>query len=139
MEKKEFSVKQIATFKRIAMNVDAAINKKNKLEARKAEIKAELAELYEEINLMEAPVKLKTGGYGVEDLFVKTITPTGKLDAKGNAIKTTKYELKYPETFLPPFQPEPLNEGETVDETPNTEVETLAAEAPYNPLEGLED
>lgn len=139
MEKKDYSVKQIATFKRIAMNVDAAINKKNKLEAKKAEIEAELAELYEEINLMEAPVKLKTGGYGVEDLFVKTITPTGKLDAKGNVIKITKYELKYPETFLPPFQLELSNEGETVDETPNTEVETLVAEAPYNPLEGLED
>lgn len=139
MKEEKFTVKQIAAFKRIAMNVDAAINKKNKLEAKKAEIEAELAGLYEEINLMEAPVKKKTGGYGIEDLFVKTITHTGKLDAKGNAIKTTKYELRYPETFLPSFQPEALNEGETVDETPNTEVETSAAEAPYNPLEGLAD
>lgn len=139
MEQKEFTVKQIAAFKRIAMNVDAAINKKNKLEAKKAEIEAELQELYEEIDLMEAPVKKKTGGYGVEDLFTKVITPTGKLDAKGNMMKTTKYELKYPETFLPPFQPEALQEGETVDTTPVGETETTVEEAPYNPIEGLED
>ena len=138
MEQKEFTVKQIAAFKRIAMNVDAAINKKNKLEAKKAAIEAELQELYEEIDLMEAPVKKKTG-YGIEDLFTKVITPTGKLDAKGNMIKTTKYEMKYPETFLPPFQPEPLQEGEVVDETPVEETETPVAEAPYNPLEGIED
>lgn len=137
MEKKEFSTKTLAAIKRIAMNVDAAINKKNKLEEKKAAIEAELAELYEEIALMEAPVKKMTGGYGVEDIIVKTVTPNGKLDAKGNMQKTTKYEFKYPETIIPPFQPEALNDGEAVDETPNTEVETSAAEAPYNPLEGL--
>lgn len=139
MEQKEFTVRKIAAFKRIAMNVDATINKKNKLEAKKAEIEAELQELYEEIDLMEAPVKKETGGYGIEDLFIKVITPTGKLDAKGNMIKTTKYELKYPETFLPPFQPEALQESETIDETPNEEIETIAAEASYNPIEGIID
>ena len=81
MEKKEFSTKTLAAIKRIAMNVDAAINKKNKLEEKKAAIEAELQELYEEIDLMEAPVKKMTGGYGVEDIIVKTVTPTGKLDA----------------------------------------------------------
>lgn len=137
MEKKEFSTKTLAAIKRIAMNVDAAINKKNKLEEKEAAIEAELAELYEEIDLMEAPVKKMTGGYGVEDIIVKTVTPTGKLDAKGNMLKTTKYEFKYPETIIPPFTPEPLQEGETVDESPVGETETPAATAPYNPLEGL--
>lgn len=139
MEQKEFTVKQIAAFKRIAMNVDATVNKKNKLKAKKTEIEAELAELYEELELMEAPVVKKTGGYRTEDLFIKVITPTGKLDAKGNIIKTTKYELRYPETFLPPFQPEALEEGEIVDETPIEETETTAAEAAYNPISSLID
>lgn len=137
MEKKEFSTKNLAAIKRIAMNVDAAINKKNKLEAKKAEIEAELQDLYEDIALMEAPVKRMTGGYGVEDIIVKTVTPNGKLDAKGNMQKTTKYEFKYPETIIPPFQPEAFQEGETIDETPVEETETLVAEAIYNPLEGL--
>ncbi len=139
MEKKEFSTKTLAAIKRIAMNVDAAINKKNKLEEKKAAIEAELAELYEEIALMEAPVKKMTGGYGVEDIIVKTVTPNGKLDAKGNMQKTTKYEFKYPETIIPPFQPEALQEGETIDETPVGETETTVEEAPHNPIEGLED
>lgn len=139
MEKKEFSTKTLAAIKRIAMNVDAAINKKNKLEEKKAAIEAELAELYEEIALMEAPVKKMTGGYGVEDIIVKTVTPNGKLDAKGNMQKTTKYEFKYPETIIPPFQPEALQEGETVDEAPVEETETPATEAPYNPIEGMLD
>lgn len=139
MEKKEFSTKTLAAIKRIAMNVDAAINKKNRLEEKKAAIEAELAELYEEIALMEAPVKKMTGGYGIEDIVMKTVTPTGKLDAKGNILKTTKYEFKYPETITPPFQPEALQEGETVDETPVEETETSAAEAPYNPINGIFD
>lgn len=139
MEKKEFSTKTLAAIKRIAMNVDAAINKKNKLEEKKAAIEDELAELYEDIALMEAPVKRMTGGYGVEDIIVKTVTPNGKLDAKGNMQKTTKYEFKYPETIIPPFQPEALQEGETVDETPVGETETPATEAPYNPIEGMLD
>lgn len=139
MEKKEFSTKTLAAIKRIAMNVDAAINKKNRLEEKKAAIEAELAELYEEIALMEAPVKKMTGGYGIEDIVMKTVTPTGKLDAKGNILKTTKYEFKYPETIIPPFQPEALQEGETVDETPVEETETPAAEAPYNPIDGIFD
>lgn len=139
MEKKEFSTKTLAAIKRIAMNVDAAINKKNKLEEKKVAIEAELAELYEEIALMEAPVKKMTGGYGVEDIIMKTVTPNGKLDAKGNMQKTTKYEFKYPETIIPPFQTEVLQEGETVDETPVGETETPATEAPYNPIEGMLD
>lgn len=126
MEKKEFSVKEIAAFKRIAMNVDSSINKKNKLEAKKVEIEKELKNLYEEIDLMEAPVKKKTGGYGIEDLFVKVITATGK-----------KYELKYPETFFPP-QPVSFMEDEAIDEFPVDETETTVPEAPFNPLEGLE-
>lgn len=139
MEKKEFTVKQIATFKRIAMNVDAAINKKNRLEAKKAELQAELDDLYEDINLMEAPLVKKTG-YGVEDLFVKTVTPTGKLDAKGNMMKVTRYELRYPDTFLPPVdttQLEGVHSDETVDDSPIEMPETKASEAPYNPIENV--
>lgn len=134
---KEFSTKQLAAIKRIAMNVDAAINKKNKLEEKKAKIEAELAELYEDIALMEAPVKKMTGGFGVEDLVVKTVTPNGKIDAKGNMLKDTKYRFKYPDTIIPPAMDE-LDENEEVDETPVEETETTVAEAPYNPIEGIE-
>lgn len=138
MEKKEFSVKEIAAFRRIAMNVDALINKKNKFETKKAEVEAELKNLYEEIDLMEAPVRKKTGGYGIEDLFGKIVTPTGKLDAKGNIIKSTKYELKYPDTVLPPslIEESPsLFDSLIIDDSPIDETETTATEAPYNPLD----
>lgn len=136
MEQKEFSVKQIAAFKRIAMNVDSAINKKNKLEAKKAALEEELKDLYEEIELMEAPVRKKTG-YGIEDLFVKTVSPTGKLDAKGNLIKVTKYELRYPDTFYPPMPVEDPD-VDSVDDSPIEEAETTAEEASYNPIENTE-
>ena len=137
MEKKEFSTKTLAAIKRIAMNVDSLINKKNKLEDKRAAIEAELTEIYEEIALMEAPVRKMTGGYGVEDIIIKHVIPTGKLDAKGNMLKTTKYEFKYPETIVPFFQPDLIMDDETIDESPIDETETPAAEAPYNPIEGL--
>lgn len=138
MEQKEFSVKQIAAFKRIAANVYSVINKKNTLEAKKAAIEEELKDLYEEIELMDAPVRKKTGGYGIEDLFVKTIFPTGKLDAKGNVLKATKYELRYPDTFYPPVSMEDSN-IDSVDDSPVEETETSPNEASYNPIENTEN
>ena len=76
-----------------------------------------------------------TGGYGVEDLVRKVVTPTDKLDKNGNIIKNTSYELIYPDTVVPPVIEVPESVGnpgsdydadnvivENTDETENTET-----------------
>jgi hypothetical protein len=56
MEKK-FTKFELARLKRTAQNVDQFIQKKNKLEAKKQEIDAELAEVLNLIELTDAPTK----------------------------------------------------------------------------------
>ena len=46
--------------------------------------------------------KEMTGGYTTEDLVVKEVVHTGKIDASnGKEILNTRYVLKYPETVVP--------------------------------------
>lgn len=103
MEKK-FTKFELARMKRTAQNVDQYITKKNKLEAKKAEIQAELDSVNQLIELTDAPTKAMTGGYGTEDIIRKVVTPTDKLDKNGNVIKTTTYEFLYPDTIVPPIK-----------------------------------
>lgn len=100
MEK--FTQRQIAAWKRIAANVNADVMKRDKIVAKIDELSKELEALNATIEMSEAPVKMITGGYTTSDLLKKEVEDTGKLDKNGNAIKTTKYVLRYPETILPP-------------------------------------
>lgn len=109
MEKK-FTKFELARMKRTAQNVDQFITRKNKLEAKKAEIDAELAEVNNLIELTDAPTKAMTGGYGTEDIIKKVVTPTDKLDKNGNVIKQTTFEFLYPDTIVPPVVEEPVEE-----------------------------
>ena len=109
MEKK-FTKFELARMKRTAQNVDQVITRKNKLEAKKAEIDAELAEVNNLIELTDAPTKAMTGGYGTEDIIKKVVTPTDKLDKNGNVIKQTTFEFLYPDTIVPPVVEEPVEE-----------------------------
>ena len=109
MEKK-FTKFELARMKRTAQNVDQFITRKNKLEAKKAEIDAELAEVNNLIELTDAPTKAMTGGYGTEDNIKKVVTPTDKLDKNGNVIKQTTFEFLYPDTIVPPVVEEPVEE-----------------------------
>lgn len=113
MEAKKFTKFEIAAMKRTAANVDRFISQKERLNAKKAAIEAELASVQQQIDLADAPTIAITGGYGTEDIIRKEVIDTGKKDAKGNPVKTIKYVLKYPETVIPvPVEELPANGAE---------------------------
>ena len=99
--KKEFSKFFIASLKRTAMNVSPLVRRKQKLLAEIAEREAELDSIQVQINTFETPIKEVTGGYGTEDLVVRTVEITDKVDKDGKPIKQTKWNLRYPETIVP--------------------------------------
>lgn len=88
----EISVRQFASIKRIAMNVNPLVVKKNKLISKINDLTVEIAEINEEIEGNEMGIKSLTGGFGSEVLVVKKIVDSGKVDKNGNPIKVTKYE-----------------------------------------------
>lgn len=101
---KEFSKFEKARIKRVAQNVAQYVSKKNKLTEEFKKIVEEMEQLQKLIDLSDAPVKLMTGGYGVESLVKKVVTPTDKLNKQGNIITVTTYEFIYPDTIIPPTQ-----------------------------------
>lgn len=99
--KKEFSKFFIASLKRTAMNVSPLVRRKQKLLAEIAEREEELKSIQMQIETFETPIKEVTGGYGTEDLVVRTVEVTDKMDKDGKPIKITKWNLKFPETIVP--------------------------------------
>ena len=91
---KTLTVRQFAGVKRIAQNVNPLVVKKNKIAAKINELNAEYNALTEEIEGHEMGVKALTGGLTSEDLVVKKVEDTGKVDKEGRPIKVTKYEPK---------------------------------------------
>lgn len=91
---KTLTVRQFATVKRVAQNVNPLVVKKNKIAAKIDELNAEFNALTEEIEGHEMGIKALTGGYISEDLVTKKVEETGKLDKDGRPIKITKYEPK---------------------------------------------
>ena len=124
---KELSKFEIAAIKRTAQNVNAMVTKKTKLKEKIDTLQAEYDQIEEAQEQFEAPIRKMTGGYGTEDLVVKVIEDTGKLDKDGKPIKLTKYALKYPDTILPPT----MDNGDgAVDDTEKApEVEVPAEDA----------
>ena len=102
MEKKNFSKIEIAVIKRTAQNVSQFTTKKEKLNAKIAELEAEKASLQPIIDSFQGPIKEMTGGYTTEDLVTREVVHTGKMDSKtGKEILQTRYVLKYPDTVVP--------------------------------------
>lgn len=91
---KTLTVRQFAGVKRIAQNVNPLVVKKNKIAAKIDELNAEYNTLTEEIEGHEMGVKALTGGLTSEDLVVKKVEDTGKVDKDGKPVKVTKYEPK---------------------------------------------
>ena len=91
---KTLSVRQFATIKRVAQNVNPLVVKKNKIATKINELNAEYNALTEEIEGHEMGIKALTGGFISEDLVVKKVEDTGKVDKEGKPIKVTKYEPK---------------------------------------------
>ena len=115
MKKKEFTKFELARLKRTAQNVEGFLKQKNKLEAKKAEIEAELANVNQQIELTDAPTVAMTG-YHTEDIIKKVVTPTDQVDKNGNIIKKVTFEFIYPDTIVPPVTEEeaPVNTEETI-------------------------
>lgn len=107
---KEFTVREISEFKRTAQNVWPELAKKQRLEAKIAEMQNELEEVNKKIALKEAYVFNATGCH-VFDIIERNVTKTPvleedgspKLDEKGKAVIATNVEfrLKYPDTVVP--------------------------------------
>ena len=115
MKKKEFTKFELARLKRTAQNVEGFLKQKNKLEAKKAEIEAELANVNQQIELTDAPTVAMTG-YHTEDIIKKVVTPTDQVDKNGNVIKKVTFEFIYPDTIVPPVTEEEIlvNNEETM-------------------------
>lgn len=99
--KKEFSKFFVASLKRTAQNVSPLVKRKQKLQAEIAEREEELVSIQRQLETYEAPIKEVTGGFGTEDLVVRTVEITDKVDKDGKPIKVTKWSLRYPETIVP--------------------------------------
>ena len=100
MEK--FTKFQKANLKRYAQIMDPLINKRNKAIAKITELENEVNEYQKQIDMTDVLVKDMTGGYSIEAIVKKVITPTDKLDKNGNVIKITTFEFIYPDTIVPP-------------------------------------
>ena len=142
---KTLSVRQFATVKRVAQNVNPLVVKKNKIAAKIDELNAEYNALVEEIEGHEMGIKALTGGLTSEDLVVKKVEDTGKVDKNGCPVKVTKYEPKEGVVVfneeanvyeIHTEEPEVENVApETVDDTEKaSETEVKAGEdAPFDP------
>ena len=120
---KNISASQFASIKRIYMNVSPLIIKKNKLISKINELTLEIAQINDEIAGNEMGVKALTGGYSSEQLVVRTVENTGKVNSNGSAIKSTKYSPN-PEYITWNEETKKYELKELVEETPeNTEVE----------------
>ena len=114
---KNISASQFASIKRIYMNVSPLIVKKNKLISKINELTIEIAQINDEIAGNEMGVKALTGGYSSEQLVIRTVENTGKVNSNGSAIKSTKYSPN----------PEYITWNE---ETKKYELKELVEEAP---------
>lgn len=119
METKVFSKFEVARMKRTAQNVNQFLTKRNKLQNQIIEIQDEIDKLNELIEVTDAPTKVMTGGYGTEDIFNKVVTPTDKLTKAGKVITVTTYELKYPDTIIPPVTEDNNNAVDSLEESTN--------------------
>lgn len=127
MEKK-FSKIEIAVIKRTAQNVNQFVTKKEKLDAKIAELEAEKAALQPIIDSFQGPIKEMTGGFTTEDLIIKETVGTGKMDEKtGKEIMQTRYVLKYPDTVIPvETSSEAASEGVSQEEMPEDLIKEQA-------------
>lgn len=114
MANKEFTKFELARMKRTAQNVDGFLKQKSKLEAKKAEINAQLEEVLEQIELTDAPTVAMTG-YHTEDIIKKVVTPTDQVTKDGTVIKKTTFEFIYPDTIVPPAKESAGDEEEVTD------------------------
>ena len=133
---KTFSKIEISVIKSTAKNVAPFVAKKAKVDVQIAETKEKIQKMLEEklqkleaekagyqsiIDSMNQTVKQITGGYTTEDLVVVTKEGTGQTGENGKEIMRTCYNLKYPETVVPPTTEEAAEEAVAEPECPTPE------------------
>lgn len=139
---KTLTTRQFATVKRVAQNVNPLVVKRNKIANKIEELDAAWNSLTKEIESHEMGIRALTGGFTSENLVIKKVENTGKVDKNGCPVKMIKYE---PNTDIIVFNEEthvyeihvPLtdnNDTNTIDDTEKaTEKElpagTVSAEA----------
>lgn len=119
---KKLSKFEIAAIRRTTQNVNAMVTKKAKLKEKIDALQAEYDQIEEAQEQFEVPIRKMTGGYGTEDLVMKVIEDTGKLDKSGKPIKLAKYVLKYPDTILPPTMDDGNGAVDDTEKAPEVEV-----------------
>lgn len=97
---KTVTIRQFAAVKRVAQNVNPLVTKKAKIEAKIIELLNDKDQLEQEIEGHEIGIKALTGGYTSEQLVVKKVETTDKVDKNGNPIKIVKYEFNPDRVFF---------------------------------------
>ena len=97
---KTVTIRQFAAVKRVAQNVNPLVTKKAKIEAKIIELLNDKDQLEQEIKGHEIGIKALTGGYTSEQLVVKKVETTDKVDKNGNPIKIVKYEFNPDRVFF---------------------------------------
>ena len=77
---KTVTIRQFAAVKRVAQNVNPLVTKKAKIEAKIIELLNDKDQLEQEIEGHEIGIKALTGGYTSEQLVVKKVETTDKVD-----------------------------------------------------------
>ena len=97
---KTVTIRQFAAVKRVAQNVNPLVTKKAKIEAKITELLNDKDQLEQEIEGHEIGIKALTGGYTSEQLVVKKVETTDKVDKNGNPVKIVKYEFNPNRVFF---------------------------------------
>lgn len=123
----EFDKFKIHKIKEVAKLIKKDIAKRQKLEGKITELQKQYDGISMEIDQWNTPIKEMTGGYGVEDLVVE-IKEEGK---------PSRFDLRYPDTVIPPQELAKGVNPADVDSMPIEELESMAVEAAFNPLENV--
>ena len=142
---KTLTVRQFATIRRVAQNVNPLVIKKNKLLKQIEDLQEECENLKAEIEGHEMGIKALTGGFTSEDLVLKL--RVDKTTKEGTTMKTTRFEynpqvLKYNEETSTYEIISPSIEGTLPDteELPKEEASEPATEPEaFSDIENLDN
>lgn len=89
---KRISTRELAAIKRIAMNVNPLVVKKNKAKEKIDQWTKEHEALDRDIKAYESGI-ISQLGLRTEQVVTKVVEPTGKTDKNGKEVKQTKYVI----------------------------------------------
>jgi hypothetical protein len=110
MAEKKFDKFFIANLKRTAQMVSPMVREKSKLTESIAEMQEKIAILNDQIDALDSHIRRECN-YGVEELIIREVVDTGKVK-DGKPIKVTKWNLRYPDTIIPPVENSNINNSE---------------------------